>query len=101
MPQTLTRADIADRFYEEVGLSRNESAALVEQVIDEMVDGLVRDDVLKISGFASLYVKEKNQRVGRNPKTGEEVVIEPRKVISFKASNTLKESIAKGEQGKK
>lgn len=97
MAQTLTRADLADRVYEEVGLSRNESAELVEQVIDEVIETLARGEHVKISSFASFNVRQKNERIGRNPKTGEEVPIKPRKVISFKASQTLKEAVAKGK----
>ena len=94
--RTITRADLAEAVYEEVGLSRNETATLVEQVIDTVVDALVAGDSVKISSFASFNVRQKSQRVGRNPKTGEEVPIAPRKVIGFKASQEMKDKVRKG-----
>jgi integration host factor subunit alpha len=94
--RTITRADLAEAVYEEVGLSRNETADLVEQVIDSVVEALAKGDSVKISSFASLNVRQKSQRIGRNPKTGEEVAIEPRKVVAFKASQQLKEKVRKG-----
>ncbi len=94
--RTITRADLAEAVYEEVGLSRNETATLVEQVIDTVVDALVAGDSVKISSFASFNVRQKTQRVGRNPKTGEEVPIAPRKVIGFKASQEMKDKVRKG-----
>lgn len=93
---TITRADLAEAVYEEVGLSRNESADLVEAVIDEISDVLVRGDHVKISSFGSFSVREKGERVGRNPKTGVEVPISPRKVLVFRASHVLKDRIQKG-----
>lgn len=93
--QTLTRADLSEAVYEQVGLSRNESASLVEQVIDEVINALVSGDNVKISSFGSFMVRQKNERIGRNPKTGEEVPIEPRRVISFRASQGLKEEVNK------
>lgn len=94
---TITRADLAEAVYEEVGLSRNESADLVEAVIDEISDTLVRGEGVKISSFGSFSVREKGERIGRNPKTGVEVPISPRKVLVFKASHVLKDRIQKGE----
>lgn len=94
--QTLTRADIADAVYEEVGLSRHESAELVEAVIDEVCNSLVEGDNVKISGFGSFSVREKGERIGRNPKTGEEIPILPRKVLVFRASHVLKDSMNAG-----
>ena len=91
--ETLTRADLAEAVYEEVGLSRNESSDLVESVIDEMSDALARGDNVKISSFGSFSVRQKGARVGRNPKTGVEVEIKPRKVLVFKASHILKDAI--------
>ncbi len=96
MDQTLTRADIADAVYEQVGLSRQESADLVDSVIDEVCDALVAEEGVKISGFGSFSVRHKNERMGRNPKTGEEIPITPRKVVVFKASHILKEKMNKG-----
>ncbi|HIF26861.1 MAG: integration host factor subunit alpha [Pseudomonadota bacterium] len=94
---TITRADLAEAVYEEVGLSRNESSDLVESVLDEMMDALVEGDNVKISSFGSFSVKEKGERIGRNPKTGVEVPIKPRKVLVFRASHVLKDRINKGE----
>ncbi|MCK0070397.1 MULTISPECIES: integration host factor subunit alpha [Kordiimonas] len=91
--QTLTRADLAESVYEEVGLSRNESADLVESILDEIADSLVKGDNVKISSFGSFLVRSKNGRVGRNPKTGEEVPIEPRRVLVFRPSQVMKDQI--------
>lgn len=91
--KTITRADLAEAVYAQVGLSRNESSDLVEQLLDEMMAALVAGDNVKISSFGSFGVKEKAERVGRNPKTGVEVPISPRKVLTFRASHVLKERI--------
>lgn len=91
--KTITRADLAEAVYRKVGLSRTESAQLVEMVIDEICDAIVRGESVKLSSFATFQVRSKNERIGRNPKTGEEVPILPRKVMTFKASNVLKERI--------
>lgn len=91
--QTLTRADLSEAVYEEVGLSRNESASLVEQVLEEVISSLVSGENVKISSFGSFSVRQKGERIGRNPKTGEEVPILPRRVISFRASHVLKERV--------
>ena len=91
--ETLTRADLAEAVYEEVGLSRNESSDLVELVIDEISDALAQGENVKISSFGSFSVRQKGSRVGRNPKTGIEVEIKPRKVLVFKASHILKDAI--------
>lgn len=93
---TLTRADLAEAVYLKVGLSRAESAALVEMIIDEICDAVVRGETVKLSSFATFHVREKSERVGRNPKTGEEVPISPRRVLSFKASNILKQRVVEG-----
>jgi len=90
---TVTRADLSEAVYQEVGLSRNESADLVESVLSEIADTLTRGEAVKISSFGSFSVRQKGQRVGRNPKTGEEVPILPRKVLVFRASNVLKNRI--------
>lgn len=97
---TITRADLSEAVYEEVGLSRNESAELVETVLQEVSDALVREEPVKISSFGSFAVRYKGQRVGRNPKTGEEVPILPRKVLSFRASHVLKKRINRALLGK-
>ena len=93
MSRTLTRADITESVYEEVGLSRNESASLVESVLSEVSDSLVAGDNVKISSFGSFLVRQKNGRVGRNPKTGEEVPIDPRRVLVFRPSHVLKDLV--------
>lgn len=94
--RTITRADLADAVYEQVGLSRNESADLVEAVIDQISEALVAGDNVKISSFGSFSVREKGERIGRNPKTGIEVPIAPRKVLVFRASHVLKDAINEG-----
>lgn len=94
--QTVTRADLAEAVYEEVGLSRNESADLVDTVLEEISRELVMGGQVKISSFGSFSVREKGERIGRNPKTGVEVPILPRKVLTFKASHVLKDKINKG-----
>ncbi len=90
---TVTRAELSEAVYQEVGLSRNESADLVETVLNEISDALVRGEMVKISSFGSFAVRQKGQRVGRNPKTGEEVPILPRRVLVFRASHVLKNRI--------
>ena len=92
--KTLTRADLAEAVYRKVGLSRSESASLVEMIIDEISDAIVRGETVKLSSFATFQVRDKSERIGRNPKTGEEVPISPRRVMTFKASNVLKQKIA-------
>lgn len=91
--KTVTRADLAESVYEQVGLSRNESSDLVEQVLDEIMAALISGDNVKLSSFGSFSVREKGERVGRNPKTGVEVPILPRKVLVFRASHVLKDKI--------
>jgi integration host factor subunit alpha len=94
--QTVTRAQLTEAVYQEVGLSRNESAELVESVIAEIADALERGEMVNISSFGSLAVRQKGQRVGRNPKTGQEVPISPRRVLVFRASHALKHQINNG-----
>jgi integration host factor subunit alpha len=91
--ETITRAQLSEAVYEEVGLSRNESAELVESVLNEVANALTRGEPVKISSFGSFSVRQKGQRIGRNPKTGEEVLILPRKVLVFKPSHVLKNRI--------
>jgi len=91
--RTLTRADLAEAVYQEVGLSRSESSQLVESVLNEVADTLVKGETVKLSSFGSFQVREKGGRVGRNPKTGEEVPIAPRRVLVFRASHVLKDRI--------
>ena len=95
---TITRAHLAEAVYQEVGLSRNESAELVEAVLNEMSGALTRGETVKISSFGSFFVRHKGQRIGRNPKTGEEVPIRPRRVLVFRASHVLKDRINGTEQ---
>ena len=90
---TVTRAQLSEAVYQEVGLSRNESADLVEGVLSEISDMLVRGESVKLSSFGSFSVRQKGERKGRNPKTGEEVPIKPRRVLVFRASNVLKHRI--------
>ncbi len=94
--RTITRADLAEAVYEEVGLPRLETAALVEQVLEEIIVAMEKGEDVKISSFASFNLRQKNERVGRNPKTGVEVAIQPRRVVSFKASHTLKDRVQRG-----
>lgn len=91
--KTITRADLSEAVYQEVGLSRNESAELVESVLDEIAEALTKGETVKISSFGSFSVRQKGQRVGRNPKTGDEVPILPRRVLVFRASHVLKSRI--------
>ena len=94
--RTITRADLAEAVYEQVGLSRNESAELVRAVFLEMANRLIAGDNVKLSSFGSFIIRQKGQRIGRNPKTGVEVPILPRKVLVFRASHVLKDRINKG-----
>src|SRR5689334_6948537 len=91
--RTITRADLCEAVYHKVGLSRTESAKLVEDVLKEITDAIVRGENVKLSSFGSFVVRAKGQRIGRNPKTGQEVPIEPRRVMVFKPSNILKQRI--------
>jgi len=91
--KTITRAQLTEAVYQEVGLSRNESADLLESVLDMIADTLANDETVKISSFGSFSVRQKGQRIGRNPKTGEEVPILPRKVLVFRPSQVLKARI--------
>jgi integration host factor subunit alpha len=95
---TLTRMDLSEAVFREVGLSRNESADLVEAVLQHMSDALVRGEQVKISSFGTFSVREKSARVGRNPKTGEEVPIHPRRVLTFRPSHLMKDRVAAGNK---
>jgi len=94
--KTITRADLSESVYQEVGLSRNESAELVDTVLEEISAALTRGESVKISSFGSFLVCMKGERIGRNPKTGEEVPIKPRRVLVFRASHVLKDRVNKG-----
>ncbi len=91
--RTVTRADLSEAVYQKVGLSRTESAALVEAVLSEISDCLAKGETVKLSSFGSFVVRDKGRRIGRNPKTGVEVPIEPRRVLVFKPSNVFKARI--------
>jgi len=91
--RTVTRADLSEVVYQRVGLSRTESAELVQSVLDEICDAAERGETVKLSGFGSFVVRSKGMRIGRNPKTGVEVPILPRRVMVFKPSNVLKARI--------
>jgi integration host factor subunit alpha len=93
---TLTRADLAEAINRKVGLSRSESLAMVESILDHMSQALEDGENVKISGFGTFLLRDKGERIGRNPKTGVEVPITPRRVLTFRASQMLKERIAKG-----
>ncbi|MGD9293501.1 MAG: integration host factor subunit alpha [Roseobacter sp.] len=96
--KTLTRMDLSEAVFREVGLSRNESAQLVESVLDHLSDALVRGEQVKISSFGTFSVRDKSARIGRNPKTGEEVPINPRRVLTFRPSHLMKERVAEGNK---
>lgn len=91
--KTITRAELSEAVYQKVGLSRTESASLVELVLREVSDCIAQGETVKLSSFGSFVVRDKGQRIGRNPKTGIEVPIEPRRVMVFKPSNILKSRI--------
>jgi len=91
--RTITRADLSEAIYQKVGLSRMDSAALVEEILEEIRNALIAGETVKLSSFGSFVVREKNERIGRNPKTGIEVPIKPRRVMVFKPSNVLKAKI--------
>jgi len=93
MSKTITRADLTDAVVKEIGLSRTESSQIVYSVLDAVSDALVAGETVKLSSFGSFIVRNKRSRVGRNPKTGEEVEITPRRVLSFRASHVLKDKI--------
>jgi integration host factor subunit alpha len=88
--KTLTRADLTDALHEEVGLSRQDCAGLVERTLDLVAEAMERGDIVKLSGFGVFQVRSKRERMGRNPKTGEPATIAPRRVIGFRASQVLK-----------
>ncbi|GAA6165058.1 integration host factor subunit alpha [Pelagimonas sp. KU-00592-HH] len=96
--KTLTRMDLSEAVFNEVGLSRNDSAQLVESVLTHMSDALVRGEQVKISSFGTFSVRDKAARVGRNPKTGEEVPINPRRVLTFRPSHLMKDRVAAGNK---
>ena len=96
--KTLTRIELSEAVYREVGLSRNESAELVETVLNHISNALINGEQVKISAFGTFNTRNKKQRIGRNPKTGTEIPITSRRVISFKASQIMKEKVAAGNK---
>jgi len=96
--KTLTRLDLSEAVFQEVGLSRNDSSQLVESVLTHMSDALVKGEQVKISSFGTFSVRDKSARVGRNPKTGEEVPISPRRVLTFRPSHLMKDRVADGNR---
>ena len=90
---TLTRADLAESLHREVGLSRADAARFVEQILTHLCEGLSSGENVKISGFGSFILRDKGERVGRNPKTGVEVPIAPRRVLTFRASQMMRDRI--------
>ena len=97
--RTVGRAHLTKAVGQEVGLSRNESARLVESVLEEISSTLARGESVKVSSFGTFSVRDKAQRIGRNPKTGEEVPILPRRVLVFRASHVLKDRINRSLSG--
>ncbi len=93
---TLTRADLAEAINRKLGLSRSESLNMVEAILDHLCNAMAEGENVKISGFGTFLLRDKAQRVGRNPKTGVEVPITPRRVLTFRASQMLKDRIIKG-----
>lgn len=91
--KTLTRADLGELVHRQIGLSRAESAGMVERVLELMGDAMARGENVKISGFGTFILRDKGQRIGRNPKTGVEVPIEARRVLTFRASQLLRDEI--------
>ncbi len=96
---TLTRADLAEAVHQEVGLTRQDCAGLVERTLDLIAEALQGGETVKLSGFGVFQVREKRARMGRNPKTGEPATIDPRRVISFRASQVMKARIEASDQG--
>ncbi|MFN3228532.1 MAG: integration host factor subunit alpha [Asticcacaulis sp.] len=97
--ETLTRADLFDAVHADIGLPRQECAALVERTLDLIIDALERGETVKLSGFGVFQVRAKRARVGRNPKTGDPAPIVPRRVISFRASQVMKARVDEGVNG--
>jgi integration host factor subunit alpha len=94
---TLTRAEIAEAMNRKLGLSRSESLTMVEAILDHMSDALAKGENLKVSGFGTFLLRDKAQRIGRNPKTGVEVPITSRRVLTFRASQMLKARVSSGK----
>ena len=101
MDKTTTRSTLSEAVFKNVGLSRNESSALVDSVFNEILKSLIYGDDVKISSFGTFIVRNKRERIGRNPKTGEEVPITARSVVTFRASNVLKSKVNLKNKGQK
>jgi integration host factor subunit alpha len=97
---TLTRADLTDAIFQALGISRNESSEFVERILEEVSLALEKGETVKISSFGTFSIRQKKLRMGRNPKTGEEVPITPRRVVTFRASHVLKDQINKSLAGR-
>ncbi len=97
--ETLTRADLAEAVHEEVGLTRQDCAGMVERTLDLVAEALEQGEVVKLSGFGVFQVRDKRARMGRNPKTGEPAAIDPRRVISFRASHVMKAQVDQAHNG--
>ncbi|WP_076068972.1 integration host factor subunit alpha [Sphingomonas montana] len=93
---TLTRADLSDRVHGEIGLARADASRIVETLLSELCGSLARGENVKVSGFGSFVLRDKGERIGRNPKTGVEVAIAPRRVLTFRASQITRDRIARG-----
>jgi integration host factor subunit alpha len=97
--RTVTRADLTEALHEEVGLTRQDCASLVERTLDLVAEAMARGETVKLSGFGVFQVRAKRQRMGRNPKTGEPATIDPRRVIGFRASQVIKARIDRALSG--
>lgn len=97
--RTLTRADLVDAVHDDLGLPRQGCVELVEDVLELISDELVAGNTVKLSAFGTFSVRDKGGRVGRNPKTGEEVPIAPRRVLVFKPSPVLRDRVDQGMEG--
>ena len=90
---TVTRADLIDAVYKEIGLSRTESSIIIESILDHIIAALIKGETVKLAGFGTFDVRHKRSRMGRNPKTGREVPITPRRVLGFRPSSILKQRV--------
>jgi integration host factor subunit alpha len=97
--KTVTRADLSEAIVRKIGLPRSEASEIVEAVLDEVADALVSGQNVKLSSFGSFLLRDKRARMGRNPKTGEEVPITPRRVLSFRPSHVLKDRLTRPSNG--
>ena len=98
--KTLTRADLSASVYRQIGLSLSESTMMVDAVINEVIEALEKGESVKLSSFGTFNLRRKRQRIGRNPKTGEEVPITPRRVVTFRPSQMMRDFVEKGGRGR-